>query len=404
MASWIAARFPSPFNPAKTQTFKEHFGTPIVTKLDSPLTLFWKDVLNIVIHLHLLPGVLRPFFTTTPTDELYPFPPQGISLWWWTAASLVQLPLVLTIFVVGLLAISVIQLLTTIHDLIFWDIIQGPELQVYPSNLPSTGYNPKHRWVFLNGIAVSGQGLHANLKVLSETFHAPVLGVHNRTYGLLGDLVECIFQRSFGYRTLDTRLAVPILKRFLEADEAAVERVILVAHSQGGICASHVLEQIYQEVSWDRIKGRLEVYTFGSAALRFENPWVDKEETGRLVEHMEHYCHEEDMVCRFGALSSLKMKDEVYRGKCFVWKGRPGHLLNQHYLKDMFGGVSEVDRPGSFLQGRIERYDGTGGNRWYVTPGVKTIRGEQKVKDVSDLWKYMVGSDARPALNGRKHS
>lgn len=33
----------------------------------------------------------------------------------------------------------------------------------------------------------------------SKIFHRPVTGVHNRTLGILFDLVECLVQRDFGY-------------------------------------------------------------------------------------------------------------------------------------------------------------------------------------------------------------
>ncbi|PSK51789.1 hypothetical protein B9Z65_3056 [Elsinoe australis] len=389
----------SKYDPKDTATFKDHFGAPTVEQLPSPLELFWTDVWGIIKNIRLLPDVLRPFFTTNPDDELYLLPPSGLSIWWWSLFSFLQIPPMLILIALSILTISLLQLLSNLHSLLFWSPIQGPSLQVFPPSPPRNS-NPRHRWLFINGIAVPAHGLHQNLRVLSTTFNAPVLGIHNRTYGFLGDLVECVFQRSFAYRTLETRLAVPVLSKYLLAPDAEVEKVVLVAHSQGGICAADVLDQVFATVPWERIHDRLEVYTFGSAAGHFRNPWMDAAGTGsrrRLVRRMEHYCHEDDMVTSFGALSALQKEGNPYKGEVFVWKGKPGHLLNQHYLKDMFN-PETVGKKGSFFEGKVvpykagEKGDGENG-RWYVEPGMEVGEGEKRVKDLSYLWRYMVGKE-----------
>ncbi|KAF2222533.1 hypothetical protein BDZ85DRAFT_129111 [Elsinoe ampelina] len=394
----------SPYYAEHTDTFTQHFDTPLVKQLPSPLTLFWDDVYNIIKNSDLVTKVLSPFFTTDKDDELYLLPPTGVSMWWWSFFSLLQLIPLFIVVIFSVMAISLLQVLTNLHDLLFWSPIQGPTLQIHPPS-PLPTHNPRHRWVYINGIATGARGLHQNLEVLSARFNAPVLGIHNRTYGFLGDIIECVLQRSFAFKTLETRLAVPILKKYLLQPRDQVEKVILIAHSQGGICASMLIDQLFSEVSWDLIHDRLEVYTFGSAASHFRNPWYDFGKKQRLLTHLEHYCHEQDMVTSFGALSALRAPGDPHKGKVFVWKGKGGHLLNQHYLKGMFDPEVSFAKDG-FLEGKIVPYldvEGEGkknGGRWYVLPGTRVGEGDKKVREVSHLWKYMVPFSAEE--NGGK--
>ena len=326
----------SNFDPYHTETYKKHFGSPKVEPLPSPLKLFWGDVGTVLRKLYLIPDLLKPFYTNNPNDELYLRFPYGSALIWLVLGSLIQAPLALLVIFAAVIAIAAIQLFTNIYSFLFWDLIQGPPLQVYPNNLPAH-YNPRYRWIFINGIMVDMVTLRQELTVISETFNAPVLGIHNRTYGFLGDLAECILQRAFGWQTLDTRTAEPIIKKYLK-DVANVDRVIIVTHSQGGIITSDILNAMYSEVPWDLIHGRLEVYTFASAAREFRNPWLNDKHDHRLVSHMEHYCNQLDLVCQFGALASVKDTDKMYMGRMFIAEDWPGHLLNQDYLSHMFPG------------------------------------------------------------------
>lgn len=66
----------------------------------------------------------------------------------------------------------------------------------------------------------------ANINMISDVFKRPVTGIHNRTYGLIFDLVECIIQRDFSYITDDIRVAYNHLKETLL--DPSVRRVVLV--------------------------------------------------------------------------------------------------------------------------------------------------------------------------------
>jgi hypothetical protein len=57
----------------------------------------------------------------------------------------------------------------------------------------------------------------------------------------------------------------------------------------------------------------------------------------RVIPHIEHYCNSQDMVTRWGALYSARsILQNRFCGHIFINEGASGHMLNQHYLSDMF--------------------------------------------------------------------
>lgn len=232
-----------------------------------------------------------------------------------------------------------------------------------------------------------------NLNRLALTFGRPILGVHNRTDGIIFDVIECLVQRNFSYATKDVRLCYKIIKEVLYDQKKT--KVIFVLHSQGGIEGGLVLDWLLQEMPQDLLS-KLEVYTFGNAANHFNNPHrhaisqklsatnpieaittlvtessfttpaatpVDTS-NGRLpmlatqssisssrtlsaaqdraIGHIEHYAHSTDFVAIWGVLhfATNKMGSPQiprFLGRLFNRStGRGGHQLNQHYLDGMF--------------------------------------------------------------------
>lgn len=99
-----------------------------------------------------------------------------------------------------------------------------------------------------------------NINSISAIFGRPVTGIHNRTYGVLGDLMECLIQRDLLYSTEDTRLTYNYMKTTLLDPE--VKRVVVLAHSQGGIIVSSVIDALYADLIPSAFD-KLEIYTFG---------------------------------------------------------------------------------------------------------------------------------------------
>jgi len=58
-------------------------------------------------------------------------------------------------------------------------------------------------WVFVNGVAVGDHWMKSNVNRLSLTFRRPIIGVHNPTYGIIFDTIQCLIQRDLSYDTPD---------------------------------------------------------------------------------------------------------------------------------------------------------------------------------------------------------
>ncbi|KAK4203552.1 hypothetical protein QBC40DRAFT_274508 [Triangularia verruculosa] len=124
-------------------------------------------------------------------------------------------------------------------------------------------------WIFINGVAAGEHWMKSNLNRLAVTFKRPILGIHNKTAGILFDVVECCIQRNWQYATKDVRVCYRIIKEKLYDPNNT--KVVFILHSQGGIQGSLIIDWLLQELPQD-ILAKLEVYTFGNAANHFNNP------------------------------------------------------------------------------------------------------------------------------------
>lgn len=320
-----------------------------------PLARMCRDLMVFTSMLPLLPGVFLPLKATESADELYLKQPNlhGIlTIAFVTILEVVLMILAIPAFIV--LPGGAFILITALGIGLIYLIcepIQGP-VDAIPSKKvlkTLTKAFPQERWLFLNGCAVSGHALQENIDRLTVTFGRPVRGIHNRTYGLIGDLIECIIQRSIGFYTKETRYSYEYVKAY--CCDPTVKKVVLIAHSQGGIMASNILDQLFTEISAEDA-GKLEVYTFGNAAEHFSNPLKGRSgsisgHSKRIISHIEHYANSEDMVTRWGVLYSIKnLLDNRFCGQVFVHQGASGHMLNQHYLGTMFPLRGEEPTPG----------------------------------------------------------
>ncbi|KKY29644.1 hypothetical protein UCDDA912_g10440 [Diaporthe ampelina] len=238
----------------------------------------------------------------------------------------------------------------------------------------------REQWVFLNGVAVGKHWLQGNIDRISRTFHRPVLGVHNKTSGIIFDVIQCLLERCLYFGTTDTRGCFAIISDLLRDNE---KKVILILHSQGGLEGSIILDWLMNQHSQEAMR-RLEIYTFGNAANHFNDPRTLQDEESapscfdkRAVGHIEHYANSNDFVARWGVIhfkkktaaqserefaanagaavyskgtdhahfiqpyteirqnDSVEQKWNSYHGDLFERDGS-GHQLNQHYLDNMF--------------------------------------------------------------------
>lgn len=366
-----------------------------------PFSLAFRDLWTCVKMFSLFPGVINPIWTTNPQHEFYPWGPNVPGMILLSVASILEVFVVLTVvpmFLIlpGPVSICIFIAGQALVHAICWPM-QGPS-RAYskrptdPARIAMHQQYSNERWFFLNGCCVSGHNLQMNVDVLSETFGRPVFGIHNRTYGVLGDLFECIMQRAFDLFTEETRVCYEYIKAY--CSDPKVKKVMIIAHSQGCIMASQILDQLYVDLPADAVS-KLEVYTFGNAASHFNNPLrhVSEESTSidsrdmhgagddasvvsapdnkasnmssldgssaafkkpaiseylpeRVVPHIEHYCNSGDMVTRWGALYSAKeILSNRFCGHIFINEGASGHMLNQHYLSEMFPTTTPKQHP-----------------------------------------------------------
>lgn len=231
-----------------------------------PFTLALRDLFTAIRMFTLFPGVILPLWTSNPQDEFY--------LGWGPNLYGLVLLSVASVFEVILLVCCVPMFLflpgpvstvlfacgqVTIH-IICWPM-QGPskiwsKTPTDPKMIAKFERAAGERWFFLNGCCVSGHNVQQNVDVLAETFGRPIFAVHNRTYGVLGDLFECILQRAFNLFTEETRVCYEYVKAYLADPE--VKKVVLIAHSQGCIMASQILDQLYVDLPMEAV-AKLEV-------------------------------------------------------------------------------------------------------------------------------------------------
>jgi len=289
--------------------------------------------------------------------------------------------------------------------------------------------SPSSALPFASAEIRSAHWMDSNLARLATTFRRPILGIHNSTYGIVFDVIECVIQRTFGYPTLDIRTAYNVILDLLRQKE--VTKLVLISHSQGAIEAGMVLDWLYATLSDDYIS-KLEVYTFGNAANHWNCPQQQNGE--RSIKHVEHYANSNDWVSRFGVLhfrgigqppqeDLIAKADTAYRklnrvvtgqldhdklsnrfvGKLFI-REASGHQFNQHYLDNMF----TMDKIGKkVLEGNDFMNSVIDGNNFedstgqvtvvYNSRGLNGVNGSKHtmpvrlIKDESRLWRYRNG-------------
>ncbi|KAK2779439.1 hypothetical protein FQN52_002453 [Onygenales sp. PD_12] len=319
---------------------------------DSPLALAWRDIRTLFSVLYLLPKLCQPSASSNPSDELSPTGPNACHLALLVCVTALQSVLFPAAVVVGVVVPGFVSGLVWAGLLgvvwvLCWPVQGGMVVESRVGVAVDAHRHKGERWVFVNGMMVGHRGLLNNCDRLSLTFRRPITGIHNPTYGLLWDLLECIFQRAFAYNTYATRYTYDHLKTTLA--DPAVHKVVLLAHSQGGIIVSMALDMLFTDLPPANI-AKLEVYTFGSAAAHFNNPLraiipspspspsraCTVLSPARVIRHIEHYVNNEDIVPRWGVLWNIRDVHTRYSGKVFIRNHATGHMFNQHYLANIF--------------------------------------------------------------------
>ena len=194
------------------------------------------------------------------------------------------------------------------------------EVPHLPYEVPEQGapIDDDQAWYFLNGICTDRSVLRLNGKALADLFQRRIYLMHNPSDGLVLDLLECAVGRTMQpISTLETSVA-GILEDALDSHG----KVVLIAHSQGGIISTGALYKLAKHLIGTRslLLKKLELYTFASAATELKLPQV----------YAEHFYHTRDYVARIGVAGNKTQ----FSGRLFEHDAT-GHLLNTHYLEHL---------------------------------------------------------------------
>ncbi|KAJ5493561.1 hypothetical protein N7463_009648 [Penicillium fimorum] len=391
-------------------------GTPLPYTA-SPIKLLWSDLALFVSKLWAFPGIFLPLnlARTHEWDEFYPSVRNGaivlihIFLVVYQLVFLLSLPIMVICMIPGLwiLAYSVIGF--TINYASVMLLLNGFQ-KVLVSQVPVVE-RPGHereRWLYINGIAAGHHWVQMNIDQLSYIFGRKVTGVHNRTAGIVFDLIECLIQRDFAYATDDIRRSYALVKEALLDPEC--DKVVLLLHSQGGIEGGLVVDWLLDELPHNFLH-HLEVYTFGNAANHFNNPrWTKParpqrmstpdlvHQFGQSIGYIEHYANSVDIVALGGVLHFVDIPNR-YMGRLFV-RPNSGHLLNMHYLDNMFtlGPDMKALDSNPFMDMEVEPWATAARDEAFLPATLSQQRSQTngvgrvlRVKDFSRLWQYRNG-------------
>src|SRR5262249_49444321 len=116
----------------------------------------------------------------------------------------------------------------------------------FPSQIFGATQLGKEQWFFINGIGTDKDLALKNAERLRDLFAKEFITIYNPTQGLLLDLAESALQK---FRNVNTE---PVARAFIEIATALadnnVNKVVVIAHSQGTIITGDVLDLIYYAI------------------------------------------------------------------------------------------------------------------------------------------------------------
>lgn len=248
---------------------------------------------------------------------------------------------------------------------------QPSTVEEVPDKWGATTSFPQEEWFLINGILTNDDLARVNAAYLGHLFRRPVTLVQNATSGAFMDLAECALGKSHITSTEAAKVALPPIHAALIDPQKT--RVVVIAHSQGTIIVSNVVERLAEllagevpppgssreglrPLTYEEI-AKLEVYAFANCATRMR--YVDEQQR---VPWFESYANEWDIVARLGAIAPDKPSAGIEISGPVYWRpGAYGHLLNEHYLIPMERRQLRAQRPsGDGTAAPYELLTGTG--------------------------------------------
>ena len=228
-------------------------GTTTEASRQNPIRLFLNDAAVLFTVLQYAPWIIIPFRTSDKSCELYVGPSSARDLLlqgWLSVVEITFLVAAIPVIMLlpGIMSVAIAVMCCALIIVLSWPM-QGPRIaysMMDGDTVLSAEQHGSERWLFVNGCATGHAGLQKNIDRLSKTFGRAIIGVHNNTYGLVADLIECLIQRCFSYRTMDVRVTYDYVKACLI--DPTVTKVVLIGHSQGGIIISLVLDELFADL------------------------------------------------------------------------------------------------------------------------------------------------------------
>jgi hypothetical protein len=194
-----------------------------------------------------------------------------------------------------------------------------------PTVMQGTTQSTKYRdekWFFINGIGCDKNWMKEIQMKTEMMFGRPINMICNKTCGMMCDMMGISMMRNFQIPTMTYRLAYTAIKNALEDEN--MKKVVVLCHSDGGIICQMVIKRLLVEMDANMLS-KMEIYTFGSAADRFEDG------AGRIA-NIEHFANWYDYVAQNGVLHYKMMNPNHYCGNMYFSESF-GHMFNQHYSR-----------------------------------------------------------------------
>jgi hypothetical protein len=150
----------------------------------------------------------------------------------------------------------------------------GTPLSTIPGVTPKNNPNPSETILYVNGIMTPKEGQLSEMQSIAETSGAKVIGIHNSTQGLVGDLAQSLGDKM----DKGSNPAVDTLADTLYSELKAGRDVHLMGYSQGGLITARALfdverrlriEDGMSKADVEKAMSKLKVETFGAASTKY---------------------------------------------------------------------------------------------------------------------------------------
>jgi len=120
----------------------------------------------------------------------------------------------------------------------------------------------------------SARHMQQHLSRISQTFSRPIIGIHNRTYG---PIIDMMMPTLMSMMNINSSSCVAFHTQLRDAMlNHSCQKVVVIAHGTGAAMLSQVMDRMLCDMPLD-IMSKLEIYTFGSAARHMSNPCMQME-------------------------------------------------------------------------------------------------------------------------------